>query len=140
MKAGSPLHVLSHLPLQLLEPVRRAHPDVVLTHVPMQGEPPDDARGEVLLTHAKGSPNLAAVVARGEVEIGFQQVSELIHTPGVTFVGAIPAELQPGFSFVGAITSAARQPDAARALLRFLASPEAAATILKAGLTLPIER
>ena len=65
MKAGSPLHVLSHLPLQLLEPVRRAHPDVVLTHVPMQGEPPDDARGEVLLTHAKGSPNLAAVVARG---------------------------------------------------------------------------
>ena len=86
-----------------------------------------------------GEP-VAAVVARGEVEIGFQQVSELLHVPGVTFVGAIPAELQPGFSFVGAITSAARQPDAARALLRFLASPEAAATILKAGLTLPTER
>ena len=59
-----------------------------------------------------GEP-VAAVVARGEVEIGFQQVSELIHVPGVTFVGAIPAELQPGFSFAGAITSAARQPDAA---------------------------
>lgn len=86
-----------------------------------------------------GEP-VAAVVARGEVEIGFQQVSELLHVPGVTFVGAIPAELQPGFSFVGAITSAARQPDAASALLRFLASPEAAATILKAGLTLPTER
>ena len=81
-----------------------------------------------------GEP-VAAVVARGEVEIGFQQVSELIHVPGVTFVGAIPAELQPGFSFAGAITSAARQPDAALALLRFLASPEVASTIVKAGLT-----
>ena len=44
-----------------------------------------------------GEP-VAAVVARGEAEIGFQQVSELIHVPGVTFVGSIPAELQPGFS------------------------------------------
>jgi molybdate transport system substrate-binding protein len=69
------------------------------------------------------------------VEIGFQQVSELIHVPGVTFVGALPAELQPGFSFAGAITSNASTPDAAAALLRFLSSPEAAATIVKAGLT-----
>ena len=83
-----------------------------------------------------GEP-VAAVVARGELEIGFQQVSELIDIPGVTFVGAIPSELQPGFSFAGAITAAAQQPDAARALLHFLASPEAASTILKAGLTPP---
>ena len=80
-----------------------------------------------------GEP-VAAVVARGEVEIGFQQVSELTDVPGVTFVGAIPAELQPGFSFAGAITTASRQRDAAVELLRFLASPEAAATITKAGL------
>src|SRR5204862_1070170 len=69
-----------------------------------------------------GEP-VAAVVARGEAEIGFQQVSELIHVPGVTFVGAIPAELQPGFSFAGALTSNARQPEAGSALLRFLAAP-----------------
>ena len=81
-----------------------------------------------------GEP-VAAVVARGEAEIGFQQVSELIHVPGVTFVGSIPAELQPGFSFAGALTSAARQPEAAAALLRFLGSPEAAPEIAKAGLT-----
>jgi molybdate transport system substrate-binding protein len=81
-----------------------------------------------------GEP-VAAVVARGEAEIGFQQLSELLHVPGVTFVGTLPAELQPGFSFAGAITSGARQPDAALALLRFLASPEAASTISKAGLT-----
>ena len=83
-----------------------------------------------------GEP-VAAVVARGEVAIGFQQVSELLHVPGVTFVGPIPAELQPGFMFAGAITSAARQPEAALALLRFLASPDVAPTLLKAGLTPP---
>ena len=83
-----------------------------------------------------GEP-VAAVVARGEAEIGFQQVSELIHVPGVAFVGAIPAELQPGFSFAGAIVIAAQQPEAADALIRFLASPAAAPTITNAGLTPP---
>lgn len=81
-----------------------------------------------------GEP-VAAVVARGEAEIGFQQVSELMNVSGVTLVGPIPSELQPDVSFSGALTSMARQPEAARALIRFLASPEAAAAILKAGLT-----
>ncbi len=80
-----------------------------------------------------GEP-VAAVVARGEAQIGFQQVSELIGVPGVAFVGALPAELQPGFSFAGALTSASRQPEAARELIRFLASPEAAPAIGKRGL------
>jgi molybdate transport system substrate-binding protein len=81
-----------------------------------------------------GEP-VAAVVARGEAEVGFQQVSELLHVSGVTFVGAIPAELQPGFSFAGVISTAAREPEAARALIRFLSSPEAASAITEAGLT-----
>jgi molybdate transport system substrate-binding protein len=80
-----------------------------------------------------GEP-VAAVVARGEVAIGFQQVSELLHVPGVTFVGPIPAELQPRFAYSGALTTAAKEPDAGRALIRYLASPEAAATITRAGL------
>jgi molybdate transport system substrate-binding protein len=83
-----------------------------------------------------GEP-VAAVVARGEAEIGFQQVSELIHVPGVTFVGALPDELQPGFAFAGAVTSTAGEPEAAAALLRFLASPEAVPVLLKAGLAPP---
>ena len=66
--------------------------------------------------------------------IGFQQVSELMHVAGVFFVGPIPAELQPEFSFAGAITSNAKQPEAADALLRFLSSAEAEATIVKASL------
>jgi molybdate transport system substrate-binding protein len=80
-----------------------------------------------------GEP-VAAVVARGETEIGFQQVSELIHVPGITFVGTIPAEVQPAIFFAGAVTRTARQPEAASALIRFLASPEAAPVISKAGL------
>ncbi len=81
-----------------------------------------------------GEP-VAAAVARGELEIGFQQVSDLIHVPGISFVGQLPAELQPVIFFSGALTSKVRQPEAAAALLRFLTSPEAAAVITKAGLT-----
>jgi molybdate transport system substrate-binding protein len=68
-------------------------------------------------------------------EIGFQQVSERIHVPGVTYVDTIPAELQPGLTFAAALTSKVAQPEAAAALVRFLTSLDAAATILKTGLT-----
>ena len=51
-----------------------------------------------------GEP-VAAVVARGEAEIAVQQVSELIRVPGITFVGTIPAEVQPMTFFAGALTS-----------------------------------
>jgi molybdate transport system substrate-binding protein len=81
-----------------------------------------------------GEP-VAAVVARGEAEIGFQQVAELIHVPGVAFVATLPADVQPKTFFAGALTSMAREPEAAGALIRFLASSEAAPTILKMGLT-----
>jgi molybdate transport system substrate-binding protein len=90
----------------------------------------------------KGPPSgepVAAVVARGEAEMGFQQVSELIHEPGVTFVGTIPVELQPDTFYAGAIAGAVTQPEAAEALIRFLASDKAASAIANAGLT-PLSR
>jgi molybdate transport system substrate-binding protein len=80
-----------------------------------------------------GEP-VAAVVARGEAEIGFQQVSELIHVPGVTYVAALPADVQPVIFFAGALTTSSKQPEAATALLRFLTSPESVPVLLKAGL------
>ena len=86
-----------------------------------------------------GEP-VANVVARGEAEIGFQQVAELIHVAGVSFVGPIPAELQPIFSFAGVLTNTVREPEAAAALIRFLASAEAAPVISKAGLLPPSAR
>jgi molybdate transport system substrate-binding protein len=85
-----------------------------------------------------GEP-VAQVVARGEAEIGFQQVSELIQVPGITFVGPLPAEVQPAFSFAGSLTSSVQQPEAAGALIRFLASSEAAPAISKAGL-MPVSK
>jgi len=80
-----------------------------------------------------GEP-VAAAVARGEAEIGFQQVSELMNVAGADYVGTIPAELQPGFTFAGALTRAPENAEAATALLRFLNSPEADAVKSKAGL------
>ena len=74
------------------------------------------------------------MVARGEAEIGFQQVSEIIHVPGIALVGPIPADVQPAIFYAAALTSSAQQPEAGRALLRFLTSPEAAPVITKAGL------
>ena len=83
-----------------------------------------------------GEP-VAAVVARGEAELGFQQVSELIHVPGVTFVGPLPAELQPGFTFAGSIASKSKEPEAAKALIQFLAAPNTKDVKVKAGLEAP---
>lgn len=85
-----------------------------------------------------GEP-VAAIVARGEAEVGFQQVSELIHAPGVTFIGTIPAEIQKVTVYAAVLTRSAREPEAASALIRILTSPEADAAILRAGLT-PLTR
>jgi len=84
-----------------------------------------------------GEP-VAAVVARGEAELGFQQVSELIHVKGIDLVGPIPAELQSRVAFSGVLANSVENADAARALIRFLSSPQAAGAITRAGLA-PIQ-
>ncbi|HXN56290.1 MAG TPA: substrate-binding domain-containing protein [Myxococcales bacterium] len=85
------------------------------------------------------SERVGNVVARGEAEIGFQQISELLPVPGIAYVGPIPADLQKVTVFAGGIAAGAKQPEAARALLRFLSSPEALPAIEKSGLD-PISR
>jgi molybdate transport system substrate-binding protein len=90
----------------------------------------------------RGPPSgesVAAFVAHDGAEIGFQQVSELINTPGADFVGTVPAEIQPPAYFVGLLTTNTKQPEAAIALLRFLSSEQAAPVISKAGLK-PLEK
>jgi molybdate transport system substrate-binding protein len=80
--------------------------------------------------------NMGEVIAKGEAEIGFQQVSELIHYPGITFLGPLPAELQKVTVFSGAVHPESREPDTALAFLRFLSAPEHAAVLRKHGMEL----
>ena len=80
------------------------------------------------------SERVAAVVARGEAEIGFQQVSELVNVPGADFVGVIPPDVQRVTVFSAGLAGNARESGAARELVRFLTSQAAVPTIRKAGL------
>lgn len=77
---------------------------------------------------------VGAVVARGEAEIGFQQISELLEVQGVDYVGPLPAEVQRVTIFTAAVAVGSRNPDAARALIEFLASPRGVEVMAKSGL------
>ncbi len=77
---------------------------------------------------------VGTVVARGEAEIGFQQVSELLPVPGIEYVGSLPPEVQKFTVFSAGIATSAKEPEAARAVIRFFTSPAAAAVITKSGL------
>jgi molybdate transport system substrate-binding protein len=74
------------------------------------------------------------IVANGEAEIGFQQVSELAHFPGVDFVGPLPADIQEVTVFSSGIQVGAKEPEAAKAWVKFLTSPGAAPVFKKVGL------
>jgi molybdate transport system substrate-binding protein len=81
------------------------------------------------------SERVGNVVARGEAEIGFQQVSELLPVPGIDFVGPIPDEVQKVTVFSAGIATTAKKPDtAARALVRYFASARAIPAIVRSGL------
>jgi molybdate transport system substrate-binding protein len=72
-----------------------------------------------------GKP-VGSLVADGSVELGFQQLSELINLAGIDVVGPLPAAVQTITIFSGGVSAACTQPDAARAVLKFMASPAAA--------------
>lgn len=74
------------------------------------------------------------VVARGDAELGFQQVSELKPIAGIELLGPLPAEVQKITLFSAGIASGSKDAAAAKALIAFLASKDAAAIIAKSGL------
>ena len=74
------------------------------------------------------------IVARGDAEIGFQQVSELKPVEGIDIVGPLPDELQKITVFSAGIASVSKEPEAGKALIRFLGSPAARAEIVKSGM------
>jgi molybdate transport system substrate-binding protein len=75
------------------------------------------------------------IVASGEAEIGFQQVSELAHFEGVDFVGPLPADIQEVTVFSAGLQAGTKEAEAAKAWLKFLTAPEHAAAFTSRGLT-----
>jgi molybdate transport system substrate-binding protein len=74
------------------------------------------------------------IVAHGDAEIGFQQISELTPVSGIDIVGPLPDELQKITVFSAGIATVSKEPDAGKALIQFLASPAARAEIVKSGM------
>ena len=77
---------------------------------------------------------VGALVARGEVALGFQQMSELMHLEGISVVGTLPAAVSITTIFTAAICAASTQGEALARLLAFMAAPEAAQTKLRHGM------
>jgi molybdate transport system substrate-binding protein len=77
---------------------------------------------------------VASLIRDGSAEIGFQQVSELIHEAGIDFIGPIPADVQNITVFSSAVPTGAKAQIEAKALQKFLTAPASAPTIKKHGL------
>src|SRR5437773_2139559 len=92
-----------------------------------------DAIAPRVVQASPGVP-VGTLVARGDVELGFQQWSELMHLPGIDVIGLLPPEIQVETVFSAAVCTASNSPAAVKALLSFLASPQADATKRRHGM------
>ena len=92
-----------------------------------------DAIKDRIVQAPPGVP-VGALIAQGEVELGFQQLSELIHLPGIDVLGPLPKEIQTVTTFAAGLATTSAQPDAVRALLRFMVSAAAAGPKLNNGM------
>jgi len=81
----------------------------------------------------RGRP-VAAAVAAGEVEIGIHQIAELMQVGGIDIVGPLPADLQTTIIYATGLAAAAKQPEAAKALAKFLSTEAAVPAIRKNGM------
>ena len=86
-----------------------------------------------IVTAPTGVP-VGSLVAKGEVALGFQQLSELIHVPGISIVGPLPGTIQITTTFSAAMTTGCTRPAEVRALLDFMASSEAAQAKRRQGM------
>jgi molybdate transport system substrate-binding protein len=82
----------------------------------------------------EGGERVGAVIARGEAEIGFQQLSELLPAQGVDHITPLPPEVQKVSVFSAGIATSSTDSEAARSVIQFLSSPEAFQAIQKSAL------
>ncbi len=92
-----------------------------------------DALQGRIVTAPAGVP-VATLIARGEVALGFQQLSELLNVPGIDLLGLLPKEIEIVTTFSGALAATCGNPDAAAAVLEFLCAPQHADIIKKHGM------
>src|SRR5215471_1284406 len=83
---------------------------------------------------AQGGRGAMELLAKGDVDIGFTFISEIITEPGVEVVGPLPREISTPTVLVGFVSANSKEPEAAKALLRYLSSPEAAAVYKQRGM------
>ena len=86
------------------------------------------------LAQARPGVPVGSMVASGEVALGFQQLSELIHVEGIAIVGALPPAVAIDTIFSAGVVASSPHADAARRLLAFMASPEAAGAKRRQGM------
>jgi molybdate transport system substrate-binding protein len=88
------------------------------------------------VTRVQGEP-AGAVAARGEAELAFQQVCELLPVPGIDLVGPLPPDVQEITTFSAGLHARAKEPVAAEALVEFFKAPAAASVIRAKGMEPP---
>jgi molybdate transport system substrate-binding protein len=86
------------------------------------------------LVEAKPGVPVGGLVARGEADLGFQQLVELLDVEGIDIVGPLPPAIQTITAFTAGISTRSAQPDAARAFIAFLISPATKAAKEKLGM------
>jgi molybdate transport system substrate-binding protein len=77
---------------------------------------------------------VAEIVAKGEAELGLQQINVLLPIAGVDYVGALPGDLQDYVEFAAGVLTVSKEPEAAKALARFMSSAEAVPLVKKSGM------
>ena len=77
---------------------------------------------------------VADLISSGEAELGIHQISEIVPAPGVTLVGPLPKEIQNYTTYAAGVSSAAKDKDAAVALVRFLSGPRTAEMLKSKGM------
>ena len=92
----------------------------------------DQLKSKIVVT----PPNtqVAEVLAKGGADLGFQQVSELLHAPSIQYLGQLPSDIDEITAFAAALHRRAQNPDAAKALIKYLSAPAAAPIIKNAGM------
>ena len=86
------------------------------------------------ITRAQGGALSMEMLAKGEVEIGLTFLSEIVDDAGVEVVGILPREISTPTALVGFVSTKAKSPEAAKALLKYLSGPEAAAVYKTMGM------